>query len=74
MFLKLPVQHITTNIHNTVFILNTVILIIALIVVELVYAETPKKDREHLKYFAPLFLVLIGLLIYAAYKQAGVAS
>jgi hypothetical protein len=45
-----------------------------LIVVELVYAETPKKDREHLKYFAPLFLVLIGLLIYAAYKQAGVAG
>jgi len=73
VFLKLAV-HYTSNLHNTVFLLNTVILIIALIVVELVYAETPKKDREHLKYFAPLFLVLIGLLIYAAYKQAGVAG
>jgi hypothetical protein len=48
-----------------------VLLILGLIVVELVYSETPKEKRAHLKYFMPLFLVLIGLLIYAAYKQAG---
>jgi hypothetical protein len=38
---------------------------------ELVYSEAPLEKRKHLKQFFPLFLILIGLLIYAAYKQAG---
>ncbi len=72
MFLRFPFNFVT-NLQQTVLVVNTVILIVALIVVELVYSETPKEKRSHLKYFYPLFLVLVGLLIYAAYKQVGKA-
>lgn len=72
MFLKLPFTFMT-NLQQTVLVLNTIILIAALIVAELVYSETPKEKRVHLKYFYPLFVVLVGLLIYAGYKQAGAA-
>lgn len=70
MFLRLPFA-LNANVQRTVLLLNTVILIAALIVVELVYSEVPKEKREHLKYFYPLFLILVGLLIYAGYKQVG---
>jgi hypothetical protein len=56
-----------------VLVINTVLLIAALILMELVYSESPKDKRQHLKYFFPLFLILIGLLIYAAYRQVGKA-
>lgn len=59
------------NLQETVLVINTVLLLGVLIVVELVYSETPRAKRQHLKYFYPLVLVLVGLLIYAAYKQAG---
>lgn len=72
MFLRLPF-HFVTNLQQTVLLINTVLLIAALIVVELVYSEAPKDKRAHLKYFYPLFMVLVGLLIYAAYKQVGKA-
>jgi uncharacterized membrane protein len=68
VFLQLPFQA-AANLQRTVLTLNTVILIAALIVVELVYAEAPKEKRAHLKHFYPLFVVLVGLLIYAIYKQ-----
>lgn len=70
MFLKLPFQP-TTHLQQTVLILNTVLLVGVLVVVELIYSERPKEDRRHLRYFYPLFAVLAGLLIYAAYKQTG---
>lgn len=72
MFLRLPFQF-SGDLQKTVLVVNTVLLLGALIVVELVYSETPKAKRQHLKYFYPLVLVLVGLLIYAAYKQAGQA-
>ena len=72
MFLKLPFL-LVNNVQQTTLVVNTVLLIASLIVVELVYSERAKPQRAHLKYFLPLFLVLIGLLIYAAYKQAGMA-
>lgn len=72
MFLNLPF-HLINNVQQTVLVVNTVILIASLIVVELVYSEQPQKKRAHLKYFLPLFVVLVGLLIYAAYLQAGKA-
>jgi hypothetical protein len=49
--------------------LNTVLLIAALVVVELVYSEAPPVKRRELRYFYPLFIVLSGLLIYAVYVQ-----
>jgi hypothetical protein len=70
MFLQLPFQFLS-QLQQTVLVINTVLLLGALIVVELIYSETPRKEREHLKYFAPLLIVLIGLLVYAAYKQVG---
>jgi len=72
MFLQLPFQ-LGAHLQQTVLVLNTVLLVAALIVVELVYSERPKEQRQHLRYFYPLFLVLAGLLIYAAYKQTGSA-
>jgi hypothetical protein len=60
---------VTTEIRQLALILNTVVLITALIIVELVYAEQPRRNRTHLRMFYPLFLVLGGLLIYAAYVQ-----
>lgn len=68
MFLQLPFQA-ASNLQRIVLTVNTVILIIALIVAELVYAEMPKKKRAHLKHLYPLFIVLSGLLLYAIYKQ-----
>ena len=72
MFLRIPFSF-APNLQENVLVINTVLLISALIVVELVYAETPRAKREHLKYFFPLLLVLIGLLVVAAYKQVGKA-
>lgn len=68
MFLKLPFEF-SDNVQQAALIVNTVLLIGALIVVELVYSETPKEQRQHLKHFLPLFLVLAGLLLYAVFKQ-----
>jgi hypothetical protein len=70
VFLELPFRF-ATNLQQIVLVVNTVLLIIALIVAELIYSESPQEKRRHLKYFLPLFLILIGLLIYAAYKQVG---
>ena len=60
------------GLRQTVFLLNTVLLIAALIVVELVYSETAKAKRKQLVLFFPLFLVLAGLLIYAVHAQPGI--
>ena len=69
MFLQLP-YYFSHHLVQTVLTVNTVVLIIALISVELVYSEQPKSKRKHLVYFLPIMLVLIGLLTYAAYRQA----
>jgi hypothetical protein len=70
VFLQLPF-HFGTNLQQAVLVINTVLFIAALLVIELVYSETPKEKRQHLKYFLPLLLILVGLLVYAAYKQVG---
>lgn len=61
--------HSAGYLQQLAFTLNTVILIIALIVAELVYAEMPKEKRAHLKHFYPILAVFVGLLIFAVYKQ-----
>lgn len=70
MFLRLPFGF-DASVQHVVLILNTVILVASLIIVELVYSEAPKEKRRHLLYFLPLFLVLGGILVYAAYTQLG---
>jgi predicted neutral ceramidase superfamily lipid hydrolase len=70
VFLELPFRF-ATNLQQIVLVVNTVLLIVALIVMELVYSETPREKRVHLKNFLPLLLLLVALLIYAAYKQVG---
>lgn len=72
-FLQVPSEATANNLQQTAFLANTVLLIVALIVVELVYSEQPYIQRKHLKYFYPLFIVLAGLLVYAAYIQSGKA-
>jgi hypothetical protein len=68
MFFTFPV-HVTDHIRQLSLLLNTIVLIITLIVVELVYSEKPLKQRKHLRYFYPLLIALLGLLVYAAYLQ-----
>ena len=71
MFLKLPFETLVSNLQQTVFIINTILLIATLVVVELVYSEQPESKRHQLKYFYPLFLILAGIFTYAAVKQVG---
>lgn len=66
--MQLPFQA-AASLQRTVLTLNTVILIIALIVAELLYADKPKEQRTHLKQFYPILLVLSGILLYAIFKQ-----
>jgi hypothetical protein len=68
MFFNFPVV-VTPGIRQLALILNTVVLIAALIIVELVYSEEPRDKRQHLRLYYPLFIVLGALLIYAAYVQ-----
>lgn len=68
MFFTFPVQ-VIDSIRQLSLLLNTVVLIVVLITVELVYSERPKEDRKHLRYFYPLVIILVGLLVYAAYLQ-----
>lgn len=70
MFLQLAFKY-ANSLQKTALILNTVVFIMALIIMELVYSEAPQEKRQYLKYFLPLFLVLGGLLTYAAYNQLG---
>jgi hypothetical protein len=70
MFLQFPFQF-SARLQHTVLILNTVLLVAILIFVELIYSETSKESRKHLRYFYPLIAALIVILIYAAYLQIG---
>ncbi|HEX8182293.1 MAG TPA: hypothetical protein VF575_01680 [Candidatus Saccharimonadales bacterium] len=70
MFLKFPFEF-NDSVQQTALIVNTVLLIGALIAVELVYAESAPEQRKHLRLFMPLFMVLVGILLYAVIKQVG---
>lgn len=70
MFFNFPV-HVTENTRELALLLNTIVLIAALVIVELVYSERPKEDRRHLRLFFPLLVVLTTLLAYATYLQGG---
>jgi hypothetical protein len=70
VFLQLPFNA-AGNLQRIVLILNTVLLLAGLVALELVYSERPAEQRSHLKLFIPLMFVLIGLLVYAAYRQTG---
>lgn len=70
MFLGIPFEAQAT-LQRTVLILNTILLIAALVVLELIYAEKPKEQRKHLRYFFPIVVVLTGLLIYTVATQTG---
>jgi hypothetical protein len=70
MFFTFPIQ-VGDHIRQVSLLLNTIVLIGVLIVVELVYAERPKQERVHLRYFLPFVAILVGLLVYAAVLQTG---
>jgi hypothetical protein len=68
VFFHFPL-HVINNLRQIVLLLNTVLLIAALIVVELVYSEATLPKRRELRYFYPLFITLTGLLVYGIYVQ-----
>ncbi len=67
MFLQTMVS--SAEVQRIALIINTVLLISLLIAIELIYSDQPKAKKRPLYLFAPLVLVLVGLLIFAAYKQ-----
>lgn len=67
MFLQTVVS--SANVQRIALIINTVLLIALLITIELAYSDQSKEKRKPLYLFAPLVLILVGLLIFAAYKQ-----
>ena len=72
MFLRLPFNF-SSHLQHIALIINTVILIGALIVIEIIYSEKPRAKRKDLKYFYPFMIVMVGILIFAAYKQIKVS-
>ncbi len=70
MFLQMAFKA-SHDAQQIALVLNTVLLIAALVIYELVYSEQPKKKRQELKYFFPIIAVMVGLLLFAAYKQIG---
>jgi hypothetical protein len=57
------------TLQKTTLVLNTVVLICALLVFEFVYARAPKSKKKQLRYFYPIVVVLFVLLAVAIYKQ-----
>lgn len=70
MFLQLPFGT-GANLVQTVLVLNTVILITALIIIEFTHSDTPRFERRNLRIFIPVFVVMAGIFALAAIKQAG---
>jgi hypothetical protein len=56
--------------QEIVLTVNTFLLIAFIIMAEFVYAGAPKK-RRRLRYVYPIFIVLSGLLLFAAFQQGG---
>lgn len=70
LFLEVPFIH-KVDLQATVLILNTVVLIVALIVFEFFYADAPKEEKKHLKFYYPYGVLAIGLLAFSILRQAG---
>jgi hypothetical protein len=70
MLFQFP-QLFTTTLQQLTLALNTILLIVILVVAELVYADKPRAERSHLKYLYPVVAVVICLLGFTIYRQAG---
>jgi uncharacterized membrane protein len=68
VFLGAPFDN-PQNLQKITLILNTVILIGALLAVEFIYSGASKKKKKQMRLFYPLAIVLAGLLAFAIYKQ-----
>lgn len=68
MFLDIPFIF-DVKLQNAILILNTLLLILALIVLELVYIDAPKEKRRHLIFLYPFMIMFIGVLLFAFIKQ-----
>lgn len=70
MFLRVSTEHIS-QFQDTVLVLNTVLLLVALIIFEIVYSASPKEDKKHLKIFYPYIALFALILLYTVYTRAG---
>lgn len=66
MFLGMP-HILSASFRQTVLILNTVLLILALVTFELVYADVPRNERKQLPYAYPILITLCAILALAVY-------
>lgn len=70
MLLQIPFQF-DAQVQNVVLVLNTALLAVLLIFLEIFFSGAGKKAREQLVYFYPIVVVLAGILVYAMYVQLG---
>ncbi|HEU4913839.1 MAG TPA: hypothetical protein VFT16_00325 [Candidatus Saccharimonadales bacterium] len=59
------------TLQKIVLILNTILLIGALLVYEFAFAHASKTKKKRFKLLYPILFVMVGILGYAAYKQGG---
>lgn len=69
MFLGLPLGDAAV-LQKIALILNTVLLIAALVIGEILYADAHAKKRAQRRLFYPIIAVMAGVLLFAMYKQA----
>ena len=72
MLLQIPFQF-DPGVQNAVLALNSAALAFLLIFMEIIYARGRRESRAQLAYFYPLIVVLVGILVFAAYRQMGQA-
>lgn len=68
MFLQVPFEF-QPELQHIALIINTLLLIGALILLEFMYDNAPKVRRQHVRLLLPFLAILIGILLYAVYRQ-----
>lgn len=64
-------QPFDPDLQSLVLLLNTMLLIAALITLELVYTDAPKTKKASRRLYYPFIFIMIGLLFVAGYQQLG---
>lgn len=64
-------QPFDPNLQSLVLLINTMLLIGALITLELVYTDAPKTQKANRRLYYPFIVVMVGLLFVAGYQQLG---
>ena len=73
MFLT-PHTPVPADIQSLALVLNTIVLIGALVVFELAFSELPRGQRRELRIFYPLLIIPVCILLIAFSQQTSPTS